>query len=305
MRHDNPHRAAIATAIAAVFLIAVPTPGNAQAMQPCGKAVKLRVIPDHTIQGGLLRVEVQSYSPLAEVHAEWNGRPLPFWQDDDDKNIRRSLLGVDLEHPAGKYRLTLTANLEHGKRVSCNAVISVKPGKFKTEKLTVEEKFVEPSPQELERAKQETRRLREIFATVTPERLWHGQFRLPLDGARSARNFGRRRILNGQRGSPHTGADFPADAGTPVHATQRGRVVLAEELFFSGNAVVLDHGFGLYTFYGHLSSIAVAGGDVVESGAVLGKVGATGRVTGPHLHWGVTLNGARVNPLQLVSLPPE
>jgi murein DD-endopeptidase MepM/ murein hydrolase activator NlpD len=90
--------------------------------------------------------------------------------------------------------------------------------------------------------------------------------------------------------------------GTPVHAAQRGRVVLAEELFFAGNAVVLDHGLGIYTLYGHLSEIDVKVGDTVEVGAVLGKVGATGRVTGPHLHWGLTVERARVSPLQLVRL---
>ena len=90
--------------------------------------------------------------------------------------------------------------------------------------------------------------------------------------------------------------------GTPVHAAQRGRVVLAEELFFSGNTVVVDHGLGIYTFYGHFSEIDVKVGDMVETGTVLGKVGATGRVTGPHLHWGLTVEKARVNPMQLVKL---
>jgi murein DD-endopeptidase MepM/ murein hydrolase activator NlpD len=96
--------------------------------------------------------------------------------------------------------------------------------------------------------------------------------------------------------------DLLATTGTPVHATQRGRVVLAEELFFAGNTVVVDHGLGIYTLYGHLSEIDAKVGDDLEAGAVLGKVGATGRVTGPHLHWGLTVERARVNPLQLVRL---
>jgi len=96
--------------------------------------------------------------------------------------------------------------------------------------------------------------------------------------------------------------DLPGTTGTPVHAAQRGRVALAEELFFSGNTVVVDHGLGIYTFYGHLSEIDVKAGDALETGAVLGKVGATGRVTGPHLHWGLTVERARVNPLFLVKL---
>jgi murein DD-endopeptidase MepM/ murein hydrolase activator NlpD len=141
-----------------------------------------------------------------------------------------------------------------------------------------------------------------MFDHVTPERLWDGNFRIPLDGVTTGSNFGKRRILNGNPGSPHGGMDLPGATGTPVHAAQRGRVALAEELFFSGNTVVVDHGLGIYTFYGHLSEIDVKAGDAVETGIVLGKVGATGRVTGPHLHWGLTVERARVNPLLLVKL---
>jgi murein DD-endopeptidase MepM/ murein hydrolase activator NlpD len=115
-------------------------------------------------------------------------------------------------------------------------------------------------------------------------------------------NFGKRRVLNGQPGSPHSGVDFPAPTGTPVHAAQRGRVVLAEPLYFSGNTVIVDHGLSVYTLYGHFSQIDVKPGDLVETSAVLGKVGATGRVTGPHLHWGLTVNHARVNAMAIVAL---
>jgi murein DD-endopeptidase MepM/ murein hydrolase activator NlpD len=132
--------------------------------------------------------------------------------------------------------------------------------------------------------------------------MWQGPFRVPLDGVKRGSNFGRRRILNGQPRSPHNGADFPAAAGTPVHAAQRGRVVLAEALFFSGNTVVIDHGLGMYTLYGHLKAIFVQTGEMVGAGGELGQVGATGRVTGPHLHWGLTVNQARVNPLEVVKL---
>jgi murein DD-endopeptidase MepM/ murein hydrolase activator NlpD len=271
----------------------------------CGDGVRLRLSSSESSQGGLLEMEVHSGSPLAELKAEWAGHTLPFWADDSHDDVRRALLGIDLERPAGRYDLTLAGQLQGGHPLSCSAVVSVKAGRFAIERLRVAQQFVEPSPKDLERAKQETQRLREIYASVTPERLWQGKFRLPLDGVQTARNFGRRRVLNGQPGSPHSGVDIPAVTGTPVHATQRGRVVLAEPLYFSGNTVVLDHGLGLYTLYGHLDSIDVAVGDLVEAGALLGNVGATGRVTGPHLHWGLVVNEARVNPLQLVALLPE
>ena len=126
---------------------------------------------------------------------------------------------------------------------------------------------------------------------------------MPLDGVRTGTNFGRRRILNGQPRSPHSGLDLSAPAGTPVRAPQRGQVAFASELFFAGNTVILDHGLGLFTLYGHLESISVSLGDVVEPGATLGRVGSTGRATGPHLHWGMSVNAARVNPLGILRLP--
>jgi murein DD-endopeptidase MepM/ murein hydrolase activator NlpD len=173
-------------------------------------------------------------------------------------------------------------------------------GKFTTERLKVAPNFVEPNPEQLARAEEDRAKLRVIFATVTPEKLWTGRFRIPLDGVKSGGNFGKRRVLNGTASSPHTGVDFPAATGTPVHAAQRGRVVLAEPLYFSGNTVLVDHGWGVYTLYGHFSEIDVKAGDMVETGALLGKVGATGRVTGPHLHWGLTIDQARVNAMAIV-----
>src|SRR5207245_490565 len=115
-------------------------------------------------------------------------------------------------------------------------------------------------------------------------------------------SFGRRRILNGQPRSPHTGVDLGAPTGTAVQAMQRGRVVLDEDLFFSGRTVIVDHGLGLFSLYGHLSESRVAPGRVVDAGEGIGLVGATGRVTAPHLHWAVRIGDARVAGLDLVRL---
>ncbi len=292
----------------ALLLVSVPLlsmPGNAEDSHPCGNGVELRFSSSKSSQGGLVLVEVHSASPLAELKAEWVGHTLPFWQDNSHENVRRALLGVDLERPAGQHQLTLTAQLESGERVTCSALVSVKARRFAIERLRVGRQFVELGPKDLERAEREDHRLREVFARVTPNRLWQGRFRLPVDGTKAEGNFGRRRILNGQRRSPHSGEDFPARAGALVHGAQRGRVVLAESLFFSGNTVVLDHGLGLYTLYGHLELIAVGVGDLVEAGTPLGRAGATGRVTTPHLHWAVRLNEARVDPLQLVAVSSD
>jgi murein DD-endopeptidase MepM/ murein hydrolase activator NlpD len=245
---------------------------------------------------------LKSAKPLVEMQGEWGGRSVPLWSENASENQRKGLLAVDLEKAPGEYELKITGQTAGGEKIICNAMITVRKGQFATEKLQVGKQFVEPSPEQIKRADEERQKLRDIFDRVTPERLWDGKFRIPLDGVTTGSNFGKRRILNGNPGSPHGGADLPGATGTPVHAAQRGRVVLAEELFFAGNTVVVDHGLGIYTFYGHLSEIDVKVGDALEAGAVLGKVGATGRVTGPHLHWGLTVERARVNPLQLVKL---
>jgi murein DD-endopeptidase MepM/ murein hydrolase activator NlpD len=272
----------------------------------CGQNVELRLSAPESTQGSLLLADLRSPTPVTEIKATWDEKEIPFWPEASPTpkglDLHRALVGIDLEKPAGKFDLTVTAKAASGDPITCTASITVKAGKFATESLKVAPNFVQPSPEQLARADAERQHLREIFATITPEKLWQGPFRVPLDGVKTGGNFGKRRVLNGQPGSPHSGVDFPAPTGTPVHAAQRGRVVLAEPLYFSGNTVLVDHGLGVYTLYGHFSETTVKPGDQVEAGALLGKVGATGRVTGPHLHWGLTVNRARVNALQVVAL---
>ncbi len=289
-----------------VCLVAIamllPAAATAKQAGTCTAGATLRLSAPEANQGSLLLIEIKSTKPLAEVQGDWDRRSVPIWQEATSEKQRRGLLAVDLEKAPGEYELKVTGQTADGEKMSCSAMVTVKKGLFATEKLQVEKQFVEPSPEQIKRANEERQKLRDIFDRVTPERLWDGNFRIPLDGVTTGSNFGKRRILNGNPGSPHTGVDFPAATGTAVRATQRGRVALAEELFFAGNTVVLDHGLGIYSFYGHLSEIGVKAGDALETGAVLGKVGATGRVTGPHLHWGLTVERARVNPLLLVKL---
>jgi len=279
-----------------------PAGVTAKEARYCGAGATLRLSSLLSSQGSLLLVELKSARPLTAVQGDWGGRSVPFWQEEGREAVHAGLLGVDLEKAPGRYELKITAQKAAGEKIVCSANITVRAGKFATERLRVGKEFVEPNPEQVKRANEERDRLREIFDRITPERLWNGKFRVPLDGVTAGSNFGKRRILNGNPGSPHGGADFPGTTGTPVHATQRGRVVLADELFFAGNTVVLDHGLGIYTFYGHLSEISAKVGDILEAGDVLGKVGATGRVTGPHLHWALTVERARVNPLQIVKL---
>jgi hypothetical protein len=305
--------------MAALLLVCVPARLEAQAqakakphakpsgVQDCGSGVTARTIPPRAVQGGLSRVEVRSRTAISAVSGEWTQhekpRAIPFWQDAQSKDMFRGFLGVDLEKPPGKYELRLDVQPATGADVSCVLPVTVVAGKFPVEKLTVAPQFVEPNAEETKRANEERDRLRIIFATATPDKLWTGAFQLPLPGIHTAKNFGHRRVLNGSPSSPHSGVDIPAVEGTPIHASQRGRVVVAENLYFSGNTVVIDHGLGVYTLYGHMKVLGVQEGETVAAGAVIGRVGATGRVTGPHLHWGLTLDDSRVNALDIVGLP--
>ena len=279
-------------------------PAAAREPVACGDGLTLQLSSTSPAQGSLVLVEVTSAAPLESLTAEWAGQKLHFWRE-ENPGAYRALLGVDLERAPGAAPLTFQATLAGGSPQTCSVSAQVEDGKFSVERLTLPQAFVDLSPADLARAQREGARLREIFAQVTPERLWRGGFRPPLEPAEPTGRFGSRRILNDLPRAPHSGEDFSAPAGTLVHAPQRGRVALADELFFSGKTVVLDHGLGLFTFYAHLQSVAVKEGRTVEAGALLGRVGATGRVTGAHLHWAARLNQARVNPRDLLALLPD
>jgi murein DD-endopeptidase MepM/ murein hydrolase activator NlpD len=153
----------------------------------------------------------------------------------------------------------------------------------------------------LPRIEREAKLLASVIAGLSPARLWSGPFRMPVSGGPTSA-FGRVSIINGRRGSPHSGIDLKAAVGTPVRAPASGRVVLSASLYYAGDAVIIDHGLGAFSTLVHLSVRQVAEGDTVTVGDVVGLSGVTGRITGPHLHWGVRIAGALVDPLSLVAV---
>jgi murein DD-endopeptidase MepM/ murein hydrolase activator NlpD len=212
----------------------------------------------------------------------------------DGARTWRVLIGVDLDVRPGSYRVTIVAGTE-----SATETLSVVPRQFPTRKLTVDPAFVTPPPEVIPRIEAESRQLAAIWESSPRTRLWDAPFVRPVaDPANSA--FGTRSVFNGQARSPHGGADFLSGAGTPIKAPGGGRIALAGSLYYTGGTVVIDHGLGLFSLLAHMSEIDVKTGDVVKAGDVIGKVGATGRVTGPHLHWAVRANGARVDPLSVL-----
>jgi murein DD-endopeptidase MepM/ murein hydrolase activator NlpD len=236
---------------------------------------------------------------LTGVAVRWSGHSVPFTRSGDQWV---TMVGVDLDSRPGDHAVDVTFTYADGTSRVVREPVVVRSEKFPTTELTVEERYVELSPEDQARAEREGRETSAIYDTFTPERFWTEPFLVPVRGADDGRNFGHRRVFNGQPRAPHSGADLRAGTGTPIHAANRGRVVLAKDLFYSGNAVFIDHGYGLYTTYLHLSKIDVAVGDIVDRGEQIGLAGATGRVTGPHLHWGVRILDARVDPFSLVRL---
>jgi murein DD-endopeptidase MepM/ murein hydrolase activator NlpD len=208
----------------------------------------------------------------------------------------RALVGIDLDAKPGNYPMTVEAGSLRAARE-----LVVRPKTFRTRRLTVNPDFVTPPPSVAERIKKEAELLRAAWDGSPPTALWAQPFTRPVrDAANSA--FGTRSIFNGIPRNAHGGADFLSPAGTPVRAPNAGRVVVARDLYFSGNTVIIDHGAGLFSMLAHLSAFDVDEGGEVMNGQVVGRVGATGRVTGPHLHWAVRVSGARIDPLSLLSL---
>ncbi|HEY4977799.1 MAG TPA: M23 family metallopeptidase, partial [Candidatus Acidoferrum sp.] len=291
-------------AVTVVSLVLPRAKSEAQVVKRCPEGLTMKLSTGITAQGTLLLAEVVAGRAMPEVKGEWTGREMALWTEGGSGKTLHGLIGIDLEKPVGKYEWTISWKNKGGEELSCSEFVSVRTGKFPTEQLKVEKQFVEPDVEQQKRAKADQEKMKAIYDTVTAERLWDGAFHLPLKDVATGGNFGRRRVLNGQARSPHAGVDFPALKGTPVYAAQSGKVVLAEELYYSGNTVVIDHGYGVYTLYAHLSEIDVKAGEAVRSEAEIGKVGATGRVTGPHLHWGLTVQHARVNAMQIVARIP-
>jgi murein DD-endopeptidase MepM/ murein hydrolase activator NlpD len=250
--------------------------------------------------GEAILIEARSPRPLKQLVVAAFGREFPAFAEKN--NLRwTGLVGIDLDTKPGRYSVILKGTDTEGRNVSTRAVISVTAKKFPTRKLTVEEKYVSPPADVMARIREERERVNSIFGSITSERLWHGSFFVPVAG-KVISAFGKRSVYNGKPRSPHTGTDFRGAVGTLIRAPNAGKIVLAANLYYSGNTIILDHGLGLYSYFGHMSEFSVKEGDHVRFGQVIGKVGATGLVTGPHLHWTVRLAGSRIDPLSLVDV---
>jgi murein DD-endopeptidase MepM/ murein hydrolase activator NlpD len=249
--------------------------------------------------GEIVLLSVRPNVPLSSLRVEAFDRIFHGFPTQDDR--WSVLVGVDLETAAGRYRALVVGLQPSGERAQAEQWLEIQAKEFPTRRLTVEPRFVTPPESELRRIREESALVSKLFARQTPERLWEGAFLRPVPGTETS-GFGRRSIFNEQPRSPHTGADFRAAEGTPIASPNAGIVILVRDLYYAGNTVMIDHGMGLVSYFAHLNRFEVSEGQSVKPGDVIGRVGATGRVTGPHLHWTLRLNETRVDPVSLLEV---
>ena len=265
--------------------------------------MQVSVAPSSPQPGDVLLFQVTGAPP--DVRVEWDGRAVAGFPSGSHWV---ALIGIDLDMRPGAvgWRVTRPSATKNGGALAAG-VVTVRPRRSRRSSSRSRRRWSIWMRPRSRGSRASAAKSRPPWPTGASERLWRGPFRAPSRAAEPTGGFGLRRIINGQPRSPHTGFDWAAPVGTPVLATNAGRAALVAEHFFAGRNVVLDHGLGLFTFYYHLDETRVGAGEPVVAGQVIGAVGATGRVTGPHLHFGVLLGGARVDPEALLALtpPPE
>lgn len=247
--------------------------------------------------GELMVLSITVPNLSARVHVRAFGHDVTAYPDGD--RAWRALVGIDLEQRAGSYDLSAASDAP-GRPTAVRALAVVRR-QFPRRVLTVAPDYVNPPPDDMKRITQENAFLADLYAHPADDAFFLDGFERPVPG-RANSSFGSRSVFNGQARSPHAGTDFLSGAGTPVHAPSGGRIVAARDLFFTGKTVIIDHGLGVFSMLAHLSRVDVEEGQDIPRDAIVGLVGATGRVTGPHLHWAMRVGAARVDPLSALAL---
>jgi murein DD-endopeptidase MepM/ murein hydrolase activator NlpD len=262
---------------------------------PPAEAASFSLHPKVIGQGKTILARASLDADQGPVEMKFLGKSFPLYPTPGGEYV--GLVACSAKAQAGVYPIRLYQAGE----VKAGARITVKPVDYGVRRITVDPKYMELTKAQLARYRREVKLIRAAYATKSHSRLWKGGFLRPTSSVVVSK-FGRRSIVNGQERSPHSGVDLRGKVGDEVRAPAKGRVVLVLDSFFGGLMVALDHGQGLFTNYLHLSKSLVKQGEPVEKGQVFALIGKSGRVTGPHLHFGVLLQGVKVDPLPFVDL---
>jgi hypothetical protein len=284
-----------------IFLIAACSTPHPSTASSDSTEIKATVSSPQTMDGSVLVVSVQLPSPLesAPVTGEFEGITLPFFKNGGN---HEAILGVPYDHKAGPASVKITVGEGKHSRV-VEAPFTVIKGDYASESIHVTDpsKVKPQNPKHIKRIVKELAEIKETYNTVISKKYWDGPFQLPIKSTITSR-YGTKRLYNGKQNSFHPGLDFKAAEGTPIHADAAGLVVMAKDLFFTGNTVMINHGYGVITLYAHMSKLDVKKGQEVKAGELLGLSGMTGRVTGPHLHWQAMIQKQKVNPMDLTQV---
>ncbi len=287
---------------ASALLSGQPAPGRAAEAKPDGQFSAVVLSTPKVTNGNPLLVQIDTRRlapPISNMALIFQKRELPvFRHPTNPRHLLYGLIGISYRRKPGSAVMTLkwtNADGEHAINIPFNIVT----GKYRTDVLKVDPGRVNPSEKNIIRAKREARRVNQVYAEGTIPALWADDFQLPLT-AEITSPYGNRRVFNNQLKSYHNGVDFRAAVGTPVFASNSGIAKIAENFFYSGNVVIVDHGNLIFSIYAHLSKIKVNAGQQIKKGQLVGLTGATGRVSGPHLHWGIKVNGTSINPIEFV-----
>lgn len=258
----------------------------------------ITVEPAEILQGGIAVVTFTG-KEVAGAKVFFGGTEIvPFPMPDGSY---AALVGVDLERPPGAVEISVRGRTGAGQQWERRATVSVLTREYPSEAFSVSPSFDQIDAATMKRIKREQAEFDRLWRTRTASRLWDGGFLAPV-AVQITSPFGLRRVINSSPRAPHGGVDLKAQLGAEIAAANHGRVALRDDFYFSGKSIVLDHGGGVYTMYFHLSEFRVEKNAEVRKGDIIGLAGMTGRVTGPHLHWGARLNGARVDPMELLKI---
>jgi len=254
---------------------------------------------DRISKGDMILIKVKAEKG-EKVRVKWRRKEISLIPNPEETTWR-GFLTADLDEKSGHYKAVVTVS-PSGYRKQLD--IEVVDKDYGVRNLTLPEAMVTLDKETLKRVRKEADIINGLWKAPTTAAVWSNFFIRPIEGEVMGA-FGTRSIINNQPRSPHSGVDLKGEEGTPVRAANDGKVILICDHFFTGKAIFLDHGAEIISMYFHLQEIDVNEGDIVRRGQIIGLVGSTGRVTGPHLHWGMRINGARVNPLSLIDLSKE
>jgi len=293
---------------ALVFLMVAMTACATSSEIPNSQAgtMELKLFKSEMINGTSNKVTVvlngsDFNNPVIKGKFEGHDFDFALVSREKDKMTFEGYFGAPFETTPGSKKVDVDC-FENGKlRMGMGSTVTMKDGKYLSETLSVDPSRVKPPKSALPRIEKEQIELGKIYNSSAETKLWNKSLVLPIPSDVTS-PFGTKRIYNGSLKGFHQGVDLKAAIGTPIKAPTSGKVVLAKDLWYTGNTVIIDHGLGFFTIYGHMSALKVKTGKMVEQGTLLGLAGKTGRANGPHLHWGTVLNHVKVDAMDLVKV---